>query len=111
MVYDPYSIILVPFPFTDKNHKKKRPALIISSTKHQQQTGHTTVLMITTAKKSSWPSDYSIKSLSSTGLHSTSIIRQKIFTIDSRLIIKWLGKLASVDKNEIMKHIHHHLAL
>jgi len=75
MIYDPYSVVVVPFPFTDKPIEKKRPALILSSRKHQEQTLHATMLMITSAKHSSWPSDYIITNLKTTGLKAPSLVR------------------------------------
>lgn len=109
MIYEPLSIVVVPFPFTDKNHAKKRPALVIGSMDHQEQTQHITLLMITSAKNSAWPSDYLISSLENTGLTSSSIIRQKLFTIDSRLIIKNIGELSSTDTEEVLKLLKSHL--
>lgn len=111
MTYEPYSIVVLPFPFTDCSTTKKRPALLLSSTDHQIQTEHATVLMITSAKNSSWKSDHSIENLETTGLKAASTIRQKIFTIDSRLIIKSVGKLAEIDKKEIVKKLKQHLIL
>jgi mRNA interferase MazF len=67
--------------------------------------------MITSAKNSSWESDHLINSLAETGLTSPSIIRQKIFTLDTRLIIKSTGKLSSKDKKEILKKLSAHLQL
>lgn len=111
MTYKPFSIVVVPFPFTDKEHVKKRPALVISTIEHQEQTQHITLLMITSAKNSSWQSDYLISSLDGTGLSSRSIIRQKLFTIDSRLIIKSVGELSSIDREIVLKLLINHLDL
>src|ERR1700722_13677065 len=111
MTYKPFSVVVVPFPFTDKDHFKKRPALVISNLEHQEQTQHISLLMITSAKNSSWSSDYLISSLENTGLTSRSIIRQKLFTIDARLIIKSIGELSSLDKKETLKRLVNHLYL
>ena len=111
MTYEPFSIVVVPFPFTDKEYVKKRPALVVSAIEHQEQTQHITLLMITSAKNSAWLSDYLITALNGTGLVSPSIIRQKLFTIDARLIIKRVGKLASIDEEEVSKLLINHLLL
>ena len=109
MIYKPFSVVTVPFPFTDKAQTKHRPALVLSHTNHQNETNHMTLLMITSAKQSSWKSDYTISDLKSTGLNSPSIIRQKLFTIDSRLVIENIGELSSQDiknvKNQLQKHL------
>ncbi len=111
MTYEPFSIIVVPFPFTDKDYTKKRPALVMSSLEHQEQTNHISLLMITSAKNSAWTSDYVINILEGTGINAQSIIRQKLFTIDSRLVIKSIGKLSPIDKVEVLKKVHNHLSI
>ncbi len=109
MTYKPFSIVIVPFPFTDQNAVKRRPALVLSSVEHQRHTNHITLMMITTAKKNAWWNDYPIKSLQSSGLPEHSIIRQKIVTLDSRLIIKSIGHLSEIDARAITKLIKKHL--
>lgn len=60
MIYKPYSVVVVPFPFTDLAKTKKRPAFI----------------------------------------------RQKIFTIDLRLVEKEIGFLPDKDIKAVKKIIH-----
>ena len=100
VTYEQCSVVVTPFPFTDKNATKKRPALIISEPDYQQKTGHATMLMITSAKHKRWHGDVEIKDLLAAGLPVPSVIRQKIFTIDLRLIIRQIGQLASEDQWE-----------
>lgn len=111
MTYDPFSIVIVPFPFTDKIKTKRRPALVLSSLRHQKQTGHITLMMVTSAKHSAWESDYQIEHLRSTGLSSPSIIRQKIFTIDGRLVLEKAGKLSAQDIKKVTSLTLAHLAV
>lgn len=110
MIYNPFSIVTVPFPFVDKNQQKRRPAIVISSKEHQIETGHITLLMITSAKNSEWASDHLIIDLKSTGLTSASIIRQKLFTLDLRLIIKNIGELSKKDQEITIKKLKKHMA-
>jgi hypothetical protein len=44
-----------------------------------------------------------------TGLKTIPIVRQKLFTIDCRLIIKALGKIANSDKINITEILNQHL--
>lgn len=111
MIYEPHSIVVVPFPFTDKDKTKRRPALVLSSLEHQEQTGHITLLMITSAKNSTWYSDYLIKHLATTGLTASSVIRQKIFTIDSRLLLEVIGKLDLEEQIVINRLLLQHIAI
>lgn len=107
--YKPFSIIIVPFPFTDSPHSKRRPALILSSENYQKQTGHISLLMITSAKHSKWFGDHQILDLKPTGLTAESLVRQKIFTIDRRLIIDCIGKLETKDKKAVVRNLCEHL--
>ncbi len=109
VIYKPYSIVVVPFPFTDRAQAKKRPSLVLSSAAHQEQTEHITLLMITSAKHSTWGSDYKITHMETTGLSAPSIIRQKIFTIDRRLVLDEIGRLVAQDKNAVISRLHKHL--
>lgn len=106
MTYDPFSVIVVPFPFTDSIKTKRRPAIVLSTNHYQVQTGHITLLMVTSFKHEEWYGDYLIQDLNSAGLPKTSMARQKIFTIDMRFIIKKIGHLSTLDKKNILLNLH-----
>jgi mRNA interferase MazF len=108
VIYDICSIVVTPFPFTDKKVAKKRPALIISEPEYQAHTGHATMLMITSAKHNKWHGDWEIKNLEIAGLPAPSIVRQKIFTLDLRLVIRQIGCLATEDQWHISKFFNNH---
>ena len=111
VIYKPYSIVVVPFPFTDSVQAKRRPSLVLSSTLHQEQTEHITLLMITSAKHSTWESDYIITGMETTGLSAPSIVRQKIFTIDRRLVLDEIGRLGAQDKKAVASRLSKHLMM
>ncbi|OAJ32932.1 type II toxin-antitoxin system PemK/MazF family toxin [Piscirickettsia salmonis] len=114
MIYDPYSVVLTPFPFTDKSASKKRPALVISCARSQEHNSMVTCLMITSLKgvnQVRWWGDQPINDLESAGLPVPSIVRQKVFTIDSRLIIKQLGLLNENDMLAIRVQLGEHLVV
>ena len=100
-IYKPYTIVAVPFPFTDKDYTKKRPALIISQEEHQKYTHHCVLAMITSAKQSQWKTDIIIQDIELTGLPGLSIIRSKLFTLDERLILHVLGELSERDQEAV----------
>jgi mRNA interferase MazF len=94
-----YDIVKVPFPFTDRQSNKNRPALVLSDERaFNARIGHSVLAMITTAKHSAWPLDCVITDLSTAGLPVASIIRLKLFTLDERLVLARLGELANEDK-------------
>ncbi len=110
-IYKPYEIIAVPFPFTESQQTKRRPAVVLSSSAHQKETGHCSLLMITSASNQGWSSDLNIQYLEAAGLSHDSVMRQKIFTIDSRLIVRKIGKLHAKDRQALNEKLAQHLAL
>jgi hypothetical protein len=75
--YDLYEVIKIPFPFTDIETSKVRPALILSSAKQfNAKVGSSVMAMITSMKPSRelWPLDIPIHDLSLAGLPIPSII-------------------------------------
>lgn len=96
--YDRFDIVVVPFPFTDSEQTKKRPALVISSKHFNIKSNAIVLTMVTSALHNPWPLDTEIKNLTSAGLPARSIIRMKLFTLDQQLILNKIGKLGQEDK-------------
>lgn len=106
MTYSRYDIVKVPFPFTDRQASKTRPALVLSDDKaFNSRIGHSVMAMITSAKHSDWPLDTPIENLMAAGLPAPSVIRLKLFTLDNRLILAKLGQLASTDQIVVEQHL------
>ncbi len=106
MVYKPFDIVVVPFPFTDRITEKRRPALILSdSEKFSKPTGHYILAMITSKKNPSWPLDTVITDRKKTGLDAPSKIRMKLFTLDQRLIIRKIGSLSAKDRQGVAERL------
>ena len=107
MIYKKYSIVTVPFPFTEKFLNKKRPALIVSDEKYQSVTNHCILCMITSAKHTSWNNDIPIINTRDTGLSKPSKIRFKVFSLPIDLIIETIGVLNEIEiltvKNNLQK--------
>lgn len=102
MTYKLFDVVVVPFPFTDQNTEKRRPALVLSDQNNFNNLTQNCVLaMITSAKNPDWPLDARIGSLKKAGLPAPSKVRMKLFTLDSRLIIKKTGGLASKDQKAV----------
>ncbi|MDM8541577.1 type II toxin-antitoxin system PemK/MazF family toxin [Desulfococcaceae bacterium HSG9] len=106
MTYKIFDVVVVPFPFTDQNAEKKRPALVLSDHESFNDITENCVLaMITSSKNPAWPFDAPIGSIKKAGLPAPSKVRMKIFTIDSRLIIKKIGGLSAKDQKTVKKNI------
>ena len=106
MSYKAGSVVIVPFPFTDKHTTKKRPAVVISTAGYQEQTHHVLLMMITSAKQRAWAFDTPLMDLVSAGLPQPCIVRQKLFTLDEQLIIRQVGQLALADWQVLMHQTH-----
>jgi mRNA interferase MazF len=104
VAYKPFEVVVVPFPFTDRKADKRRPALILSDDiKFNKLSGHAVLAMITSQKNPDWPLDTTITSIRRTGLTAPSKVRMKLFTLDSRLIVKKIGTLTNRDKKAVGK--------
>lgn len=99
--FEKFAVVVVPFPFTDQNASKKRPALVVSDALFNGSVGHSVLAMITSAKHSNWLLDVAIADLFSAGLVSPSIVRMKLFTLDNRLIIRQSGVLNKNDQQAV----------
>ena len=105
-IYNQFDIVVVPFPFTDINSSKRRPAIVLSHDNNfNNSVKHSVMAMITSSLNSPWPLDVSIYNLNSTGLIKPSIIRMKFFTLDNKLIIRKIGNLSKDDQINLIKAI------
>lgn len=102
--YKKYEIVAVPFPFTDRQAEKRRPALVISDEKFNTASGHAVMAMITSLKNPAWPLDVNISGKGS-GLPAPSKVRMKLFTLDCRLIVRKIGQLSPKDQAAINKSL------
>ena len=106
MTYEPFDVVVVPFPFTDSSRTKRRPALVLS-----QKIGfgviieHSVLAMITSQKNEPWPLDIAIKNKKQSGLTAPSMVRLKLFTLDNRFIIRKIGHLSKADQNQVKQSL------
>ncbi len=97
MTCEPWQVVVVPFPFTDRATAKRRPALVLSA-KAFNRHGHSVLAMITSASHQPWPGDTPLRDLKAAGLTTESLVRLKIFTLDNRFVARRLGVLAARDR-------------
>ena len=103
MTFEPWSVVVVPFPFSDRRHSKRRPAVMLSPLSFQE--GHRVAVlgMVTDARNPPWPSDVAIENLEAAGLRSPSVFRAKLFTLDESLVLAQIGTLATTDRRAVAK--------
>ncbi len=95
------AVVKVPFPFTDRQVQKRRPALVLLQPGFQQACGHLLLAMITSARQSSWPLDWPIEYLQAAVLPQDCVVRFKLFSLDERLVVGSLGALALGDRADV----------
>lgn len=96
-------IVIVPFPFSDLSHSKKRPAFVVSALE-----GDDLVLCQITSKNSrdSYSIQLSSKEFRSGSLKQESNIRpNKLFTADRSLILYRAGSVKKPKTEEVIQKI------
>jgi mRNA interferase MazF len=100
-IFDAWDIVKVPFPYTDRPIRQRRPALVIAAGDLQTAHGLLWLVMITSATHRGWPGDVVISDLAVAGLPAPSIVRPaKIATVDAR-DADGLGKLPESDRRPL----------
>lgn len=105
MTSEPWSVVVVPFPFTDRRQSKRRPAAVLSPLAFQSSHGAVLLGMITDARNPAWPSDVAIEDLDSAGLRLASVFRCKLFTLDEALVLGCIGTLAARDRRAVARSL------
>lgn len=110
--FEPFDVVVVPFPFTDREASRRRPALVLSRAEALgAEVGHSVMAMITSASNAPWPLDVPVTNLDSAGLAAPSVVRMKLFTLDHRLVIRRAGALAPDDQARVLSRLRELLPL
>jgi len=99
--FEPFEVVAVPFPFTDKPVVKRRPALVLSVRAYNDRHRHLVLAMITSARHGPWPSDVSLDDWREARLNAPCRVRFKLFTLDVTLILRRVGALADADRRAV----------
>jgi mRNA interferase MazF len=97
VIFKAFDVVAVPFPFTDRDATKRRPALVISNELFNKQHDQLVLAMITTTTNNVWFSDVSLTNWQEAGLKVACHFRLKLFTLDQSLVLKTIGHLSSRD--------------
>ena len=100
-----WDIIKVPFPYTDRPVRERRPALVVGADGIQKLQGFLWVLMITSLENSPWPGDDAVSDLGPAGLPAPSVVRTaKISTIETKESER-IGALPDADRIAVSRYI------
>jgi len=97
-------VVLVPFPFTNQMASKKRPAIVVSSSAYHQERPDL-ILMAATSQIRPQPSfgEISITQWKQAGLLKPSVIKPIFTTVEKGLILRKLGRLEEMDRQNLKK--------
>lgn len=109
--FNPFDVVIVPFPFTDKLASKRRPAVVLSIALGPDGAPHYLLGMVTSAANPAWPLDVKVKDLAQAGLPAPSVMRMKFFTLDQQLILRKSGSLDSGSQHSVTKALQKALPL
>jgi len=101
----PFDLVRVPFPFSDRAASKMRPALVLSRPAFHGRSGHLLLAMVTSSAQAPWPLDWEILDLQGAGLKRPALVRMKLFTLDGRLLREHLGSLGEPDRLGVTRHL------
>jgi mRNA interferase MazF len=99
--FEPFDVVVVPFPFTDRPASRRRPALIVSTASFNTVHDQLILAMITAARLSDWPSDVRLGGWRAAGLSVACRVRLKLFTLDKSLLAGRLGSLDDDDRTAV----------
>lgn len=98
-------VIRVPFPYTDRDTRQRRPALVVSDGPTGENGALLWVVMITSAENRPWTGDVPVPHHDRAGLPVPSTIRPvKIATIEARHA-EAIGKVAGATRRAVMRRI------
>ncbi len=100
-LFEPFDVVVVPFPFTDPKAARRRPALVVSSPGFNDRHQAVILAMITTADGAGWPSDMPLRDWRGAGLTVACRVRAKLITLDRALIVRRLGALGASDRRAV----------
>jgi mRNA interferase MazF len=106
-IFEPRDIVKIPFPYTDRPVRQRRPALVIAAGDLQTAHGLVWLAIITSAAHRGWPGDVVISDLAGAGPPAPSIVRPaKIATRDAAR----LGTLPPSDRSAVRAYLKQRLS-
>ncbi|MFN0169736.1 MAG: type II toxin-antitoxin system PemK/MazF family toxin [Bryobacteraceae bacterium] len=98
----PFSLVLLPFPFTDLSANKQRPCLVLVNFRPFGLGRHSIVAMVTSQLTGlTFPGDTQISAWVAAGLPKSLVRLAKVVTVEESLIRKRLGQLQLADQMAI----------
>jgi len=96
MAYNRGEVVPVPFPFVDLQSTKARPAIVVNDPSYEASSGNLILVMITSQAKK-FATDYTLVDWAAAGLKKPSVVRIKIATISTTLVLFKVGQISPND--------------
>jgi mRNA interferase MazF len=104
-IFEPWDIVKVPFPYTDRPIRQRRPALVIAAGEIAAAHGLLWLLMITSVENRGWAGDVAVSDLGVAGLPASSIVRPAKIAIVEARDAKRLGRLPLPDRTAVASYL------
>jgi len=101
-------IILVRYPFSDLSSSKVRPAVVVS-TPHSSQ--DILITPLTSKTGSLLVGEFVLSEWATVGLNVATAVKRGVYTVQENLVIKVIGKLTSVDAEQLEQSLRGWLGL
>lgn len=106
-----WDVVILPFPFTDRNAVKVCPAVVVSSEALHGRAGKYFLAMITSAVHAPVEGDVEISDAGTAGLPVASIVRpSKLATVEHAAFRKRIGTLPAADRRRVLNALHRFMA-
>ena len=105
MAFAQGDVLVLPFPYSDRLAKKRRPAVVISKPALERVHGLVWVAMITSDRGGAHADDVPIGNLARAGLPAPSLVRPvKLATIEPSRVLRVAGALSRGDLAAVMQN-------
>jgi mRNA interferase MazF len=105
LIFEQGDVVRVPFPYTDRDTRQRRPALVVSAGSLGEEGALLWVVMITSAENRRWEDDIEIPDHDGAGLPAPSVIRSvKIATVETRHIER-IGRVSNDIREKIVARL------
>lgn len=95
-------VLLVPFPFTNQEGNKKRPAVVISNTAYHSQRPDLLIMAITSQPFTTQDfASFAIIDWEAAGLLKPSFAKPVLTTLEQTLVIRSMGNLSPRDQHSL----------
>lgn len=103
MTYNRFDVVLVHFPFSEKQGQKKRPAIVLTAQDFNERHAHALCAMVTTASNTKWETDMPVQAYIEAELRTPCVVRMKWFTVAAMLILGRVGTLQPEDQASLRR--------